>query len=387
MRDEEYAVRVVLIGPVYPYRGGIAHYTTRLSEALRQQGHELLLISFKRQYPDWLFPGQSDRDPSHSIPAVEGAQYWIDSLNPATWVTTFRRIRRYRPQMLIMQWWTPWWAPAWFVLGALNRLALRIPLVYLCHNVLPHEARWWDPLLARMVLRCGAGFVVQSEEEEKRLRRLVPMAQATVFPLPILDLWTKQSMPKEPARRQLGLPTDVPLLLFFGIVREYKGLQDLLAAMPAIREHLGPVFLVVAGEFWVDPASYLETIRRLGIEDEVRLDNRYIPNEEAIAYFSAADLLVAPYRQVTGSAVVQLARGFGLPVVTTRLGGLAEVAESELGLLAPPADPEGLAATIIRYFEDGLEPKLRQLICQRRDRHSWEQLVALLEASAREVQV
>lgn len=380
-------MRVVLIGPVYPYRGGIAHYTTRLAQALHKSGHSLLLVSFKRMYPRKLFPGQSDRDPSTMPSKAEGAHYWIDSLNPMTWLATFRRIRHHRPQMLVMQWWTPWWAPAWFVLGGLNRLVLRAPLVYLCHNVLPHEPRWWDPLLAKLVLRWGASFVVQSEEEEKRLHNLLPQAHTIVFPLPILDLWAGQSIPKEQARAQLGLPLDIPLLLFFGIVREYKGLQDLLAAMPSIRARLGPTLLLVAGEFWTDSAPYLDTIRRLGIQDEVRLDDRYIPNEEASVYFSAADLLVAPYRAVTGSAVVQLARGFGLPVVTTRLGGLAEVADGELGLLAPPADPAGLAATIVRYFEDGLEPKLRQRIHQSRDRYSWEQLVAIFEELAREAQL
>jgi glycosyltransferase involved in cell wall biosynthesis len=353
---------------------------------LRQQGHELLLISFKRQYPDWLFPGQSDRDPSCSVLPVEGAHYWLNPWNPLTWIATFCRIHHHRPHMLVMQWWTPWWAPAWFVLGALNRLALGTPQIYLCHNVLPHEAHWWDPLVARMVLCWGAGFVVQSEGEQRRLQRFLPQARATVFPLPVMDLWSEQSVPKEQARLQLGLPTDVPLLLFFGMVREYKGLQDLLAAIPSIRARLGPLMLLVAGEFWTDPSPYLEMIQRLGIEDEVRLDNRYIPNEEAILLFSAADLLVAPYRAVTGSAVVQLARGFGLPAVTTRLGGLAEVTEGALGLLAPPSDPDGLAATIVRYFEDGLEARLRQRIQEGRHRDSWEELVALLQKLAQEGQ-
>jgi glycosyltransferase involved in cell wall biosynthesis len=201
-----------------------------------------------------------------------------------------------------------------------------------------------------------------------------------------LDLWQEQVVPKEQARNQLGLPADTPVLLFFGIVREYKGLQDLLAAMPAIQARLGPVVLLVAGEFWEDEAPYLQAIQRLGIQDLVRVENRYIPNEEAIAYFSAADLLVAPYRTVTGSAVVQMARGFGLPVVTTQLSGLAEITAGALGLLAPPADPAGLAATIIQYFEAGLEPNLRKLIEQRRDRYSWQQLVALLQTLARETE-
>ncbi|MGD8515905.1 MAG: glycosyltransferase [Anaerolineae bacterium] len=379
-------MRLALIGPVYPFRGGIAHYTTRLAQAVAASGHSLLLVSFKRMYPHWLFPGQSDQDPSENPLKVEQAQYWIDSMNPLTWLATFRRIRAYQPDAIILQWWTPFWAPTWLVLVILNHWSLHCPLIMLCHNVLPHEAHRWDPLLAKLVLRWATSFVVQSEEEERRLHRLLPQAQTTVFPLPVLDLWQEQVMPKEQARNQLGLPADTPVLLFFGIVREYKGLQDLLAAMPAIQARLGQVVLLVAGEFWEDAVPYLQAMQRLGIQDLVRLENRYVPNEEAVVYFSAANLLVAPYRTVTGSAVVQMARGFGLPVVTTQLSGLAEITEGALGLLAPPADPAGLAATIIQYFEGRLEPNLRKLIEQRRDRYSWEELVALLQMLAQETE-
>jgi glycosyltransferase involved in cell wall biosynthesis len=239
-------------------------------------------------------------------------------------------------------------------------------------------------VVARAALRWGARFVAQSAEEKERLLALLPKAQATIFPLPVLDLFAEQQMPRDKARKQLGLAIDVPVLLFFGIVREYKGLKDLLFAMPEIHKRLGPVTLLVAGEFWEDKHLYLEMIQNLDIADLVLLDSRYIPNEELGVFFSAADVLVAPYRQVTGSAVLQLARGFGLPVVTTHIGGIPEVVGSELGLLVPPGNPEALATAIIRYFDDNLRLTFQGRIDQQRERFSWEQLVATIEELAQE---
>lgn len=342
-------MRVALIGPVYPYRGGIAHYTTMLHRALCKRGHKVLLVSFKRQYPKWLFPGQSDRDPSEKPLRAEGAKYWIDSLNPLTWLMAFRRIHRYRPDVIVLSWWTTFWAPAWFVVGLLNRLFLRGPLVYICHNVLPHEAKFWDPWLTRMVLRWGTRFVVQSVEERKRLLTVMPGIFVDVVLHPIYDMFVSQRMPKEEARRRLDVPLDIPVLLFFGIVREYKGLQDVLRALPVIQGRFGKVLLLVAGEFWADKQPYLEIVEQLDIGGSVIFEDRYIPNEEIASYFSAADLLVVPYRRATGSGAVQMARGFGVPVVTTSaVAGCQANGASELAI--EPADPMALAEGVLQCY-------------------------------------
>lgn len=372
-------MRTALIGPVYPYRGGIAHYTTRLAQAIRQRGHDLLLVSFRRQYPQWLFPGKSDRDPSQRPLEAGEAQFWIDSVNPLTWLVTFWRIRSFRPDGIILQWWTTYWAPTWFMLMALFRSFLDCPLVVICHNVLPHEARWWDPWLVRLVLRWGTLLTTQSAEEREKLLKLIPGARIEICPHPVYDILADQRTSSETARTQLALPLGVPILLFFGVVRPYKGLRDLLAALPAVRAQLPQVLLVVAGDFWDDKQLYLEQIQELGIEDSVLIDDRYIPNEEVALLFSAADLLVAPYRKVTGSGSVQMARGFGLPVVTTRVGDMAEATEGLVALLVPPADPEALAAGVIRHFT--CDPGPAPPAAPQADSFTWDQLVAVIETA------
>lgn len=335
-------MRIVLIGPVPPFRGGIAHYTSQLSFALAAAGHDLLVISFKRQYPRWLFPGASDRDPSLEQIETIQAQFWLDSLNPLTWFVTFARIQRLKPDVLILPWWTAYWTPAWFTLGMLNRIFGVSTLVILCHNVLPHDSRSWQKMATKLVFRWADRFVVQSPDELEKLHGLLPQAEVRAIPHPVYQMIPKPELDKPTAKARLGIEPSRRVLLFFGMVRPYKGLDILLAAMPRICEEFPDVLLVVAGEFWEKPVHYEAQIRDLGIESAVRVDNRYIPNEEVALLFAGADLVVAPYRQVTGSGVIQLARGFGLPVIAS--GTTIQDAGVQI---VPAEDPAALAAGIV----------------------------------------
>lgn len=373
-------MKVALVGPVYPYRGGIAHYTTMLYRALRERGHDVLMVSFKRQYPRWLYPGRSDKDPSKQPLIVEDAKYWIDSLNPFTWLTTLWRIWCYQPDVIVLQWWTTFWAPVWFVFGILNYLFLKRPLLYICHNVLPHEMHWWDSWLAQKALQWGTQFIVQSEREKKRLIALMPKARVSIVPHPIYDMFTNQKISKEEARKRLGLPLDAPVLLFFGIIRKYKGLKSILTAMPEIRNRLGKVTLLVAGECWEDTRYYLEMIKKLGIGDSVIIENRYIPNEEVGLYFSAADVLIAPYEEFTGSGVVRMAQGFGIPVLPAFFLAQRNPPEDQA------LDPHSLADEVIRFFSGNQEESMTIAIEGLYVSPSWDQIVNVIIDSFRGVQ-
>jgi glycosyltransferase involved in cell wall biosynthesis len=344
-------MRLVLVGPVYPFRGGIAHFTTVLYRELLRAGHEVLLISFQRQYPRWLFPGRSDRDPSAQAMAIAEARYLIDPFNPFSWLRTVREIRAYRPQGMALQWWLGFWAPVWLTLCTLVRLRRRTQVTIICHNVLPHEQRVWDRLIARSVLRLADQTVVQSTSEKDTLLALVPHSRVAVIPHPLYDMLAQDGVSRETARERLGIAADLAVLLFFGFVREYKGLSFLIDALPAVRKVFPDVRLFVVGEFWQDKRSYEKQIEALGLGDNIILVDRYVPNEEVPTYFRAADLVTLPYTAATQSGVLQLALGFGLPVVATRVGGLAEaVVEDEDVVLVEPANAAALSSAILAFL-------------------------------------
>jgi glycosyltransferase involved in cell wall biosynthesis len=309
-------VKLALVGPVYPYRGGIAHYNTLLVQALRQDGHEVLPVSFSRQYPKWLYPGKSDRDPSQKAMQID-AEFILDPLSPLSWRRTWHRIRAFAPQQVVFNWWTTFWGPAFANLaGRLRKEGL--PVTFLIHNVMPHESKAWDRWLALWTLRTGSAFIVQTERERQRLLGLLPRAQVALTPHPIYDMFAAQRLEPSAAREKLGLPAAGKVLLFFGIVRRYKGLSILLQALAQPELSSVKPILLVAGEFWEDKSSYLEQVQAMGLSEQVKFEDRYIPNEEVALFFSAADLLAAPYTGGTQSGAVKMAMGFGLPAVVSQ---------------------------------------------------------------------
>jgi len=372
-------MRVALIGPVYPFRGGIAHYTTMLGRELRQAGHETRVFSFIRQYPAWAYPGKSDRDPSREPLAVEDVEYSLDLLNPLTWRRTAGRIRAYAPDVVVMQWWTSVWAPVWWALARSLRRVPRPELLFICHNVLPHEPRLWDAGLARAVLRLADRIVVSSEQERENLHALLPNAPADIVPLPVFDMLAGAMPPRDEARARLGLSPEGPVLLNFGLVRSYKGVRYLLDALPRVREAFPDVQLVIAGEFWEDRGPYLAQVAQLGLEDCVTIVDRYIPNEETPLYFAAADVVVLPYTRVTQSGVAQLALGFRKPLIATRVGGLTDVIRpGRDGLLVAPEDADALAEGIVAFLRGDIAQGESQPAPAGR---GWDQLTAAVTAS------
>jgi len=321
MSEDIPAAKVALIGPVFPYRGGIAHYTTSLARTFQEQGHQLLLVSFKRQYPLWLYPGDTDKDPSAQGFEADNPNYWIDSLNPITWFRTFWRVRAFGPQVIVLQWWTTFFAPLWLTIILLNRFFLAAPIVFICHNVLPHEERRLDRWIAWLLLRSSSHVIVQSDTEYELVKKILSETTVSIVPHPVhnilvTDLFSTKEVSFLEARHSFGLECEEFVLLFFGIVRAYKGLPELLYALARVRKSCPKIQLLVAGEFWEDKEIYLAMIRNLGLEDCVKIDDRYIPNEMVSFYYAASDLLIAPYRHHTGSAVIQVATALNLPLVT-----------------------------------------------------------------------
>ncbi len=264
--------RFCLIGPTYPYRGGIAHYTTFLARRLSKT-NDTLLISFSRQYPRWFFPGKDDKDPSVN-PLKADAEFLLNPLSPLSWRRTIKRIESWGADAVIIPWWVPFWAPAWSVVGrGVKNNSSELKLIFICHNVLPHERSLLDKLALRTSLSPADGFIVHAQADADKLRKEFPTKKIRVSPLP-----TYAGLGGDSTFLLNDLPKDRPLLLFFGFVRPYKGLDILIDALALVRQQLD-VHLVVAGEFWDDESKYINQVNNLGLNADVSIINRYLPDE------------------------------------------------------------------------------------------------------------
>ncbi|HEV8132207.1 MAG TPA: glycosyltransferase [Acidobacteriota bacterium] len=373
-------MKVAQIGVAHPYRGGIAHYTTSLHQALQQRGHNCCIISFSRLYPSLIFPGSSQFDQSVKAFASD-AQPLLDSLNPLSWRAAATRILELRPDVAVFQYWHPLFAPVYS--AVVSRLRGQAPpIVLICHNVEPHESHVAAKFLRDRLFGKVQQFLVHSEKDQQALRQLRPDARVLRAPHPAYHLFDDPSLSRQAARGKLGITQDEHVLLFFGYVRKYKGLDTLLRSLPEILKRQ-PVRLIIAGEFYESRDKSDRLIRTLGIQSRVAIHDRYIPNEEVAAYFKAADLLVAPYHSATQSGIVPTAYAFDLPVVTTTVGGLAEVVlQGKTGFLVPPGDPAALADAVAKFFRNGQQAEFREHVRKFKVQLSWNNIVDGIETLA-----
>ncbi len=374
-------MRIAVVGPMHPYRGGIAHFTEMTVTGLADRGHDVRPVSFSRQYPDLLFPGKTQYEPESDAPeAVRGAPRLLDSINPLSWFRTGVHLRDEAPDAVVFQYWMPFFAPAYGVVARGLRRHYGIPSFAVVHNALPHERHLGDALLSRFFLRACAGHVVMSDAVADDTRRLAgPNARIEQIAHPVYERFG-DPVPTAEARAALDLPNDAPVCLFFGFVREYKGLHVLLEAMPNILNDLPDLHLVVAGEPYDDPARYRDLIDRHRLHDQVRWHDEYIPSGDVPRYFCAADLVVQPYVSATQSGVAQIATHFERPMVVTDVGGLAEsIPHEEVGFVVPPEDPPALARAVGRFFRDDWGERLAEGVRKRRHAQQPERLFEAIE--------
>ncbi len=371
-------MKFVLVGPTYPFRGGISHYNTLLSQEI-DRNHQVTLLALKKQYPSILFPGTSQLDTSDTPLKVENDPC-IHPLSPISWVKAGRKIREAKPDLVLFQWWHPYFAPAFGSIARLVRSSART--CFLCHNVLPHEGGRVDLVLNRFAFRGASRFVVHSEKDREILLGIVPEAEARVSPHPVYNAFSSsEPLSKKEARKELGI-VDRPTLLFFGHIREYKGLPDLVEAMPSVLKDVD-CQLVIAGESYMCVDALKRRIKELGLTDRIHFFEGYVENERVSGYFQACDAIVLPYRTASQSGVAQIGFGFERPVLATRVGGIPEaVDDGETGLLVPPNDPEALAMAIQRFYREGLSERFSRRIKEESHRFSWSRLVQELEELA-----
>lgn len=372
-------MNVCLVGPAHPYRGGIAHFTSLLAKEFSKE-HDVSVINFKRMYPSFLFPGKTQFDDSETPLSVVSARL-LDSVNPFTFFTTARAVARRRPDLVVFQWWHPFFAFAYACVAFLLRRMTEARIIFLCHNVLPHEASLFDRILIKIGFSFVDAFLVQSKEDQRNLLRIKKNALSAFNPLPTYDVFNRGELSRGQAREKLGV--EGRIILFFGLIRAYKGLNILLEAFAKSLDRMQSTLLIV-GEFYEDPDPYISLMDRLSIRDRIILVDRYVPNEDVEMYFAACDVVALPYLSATQSAIVQIAFGFEKPVIVTRVGGLPDVVEHGVtGYLVPPNDADALAEAIIEFFSFGDAAAFEKNIQAAKDTFSWRRCVEkLLELGA-----
>jgi glycosyltransferase involved in cell wall biosynthesis len=370
---------VVIIGPAHPLRGGLASYNERLAREFQAEGFRVILYTFSLQYPGFLFPGTTQYS-SEPAPKDLEIRIAINSVNPLNWFITGKDIRKLAPGIIVVRYWLPFMGPC---LGTLLRIARKnrtSRIICLADNIIPHEKRPGDRAFTRYFLKPVDAVITMSQKVLKDLRLFEPDTPAFFVPHPLYDNFG-DPVPKAEARAFLGLPASANIILFFGFIRRYKGLDLLLQAMASEEIRQAGIRLVVAGEFYEDAESYTRQIAELGIADTVILRTAFIPDSQVKYYLCSADLVVQPYRHATQSGVTPLAYHFEKPMLVTNVGALPDmVTDEKAGLVAEP-DAASLAAKMLRFFELGENhflPHLRE----EKKKYAWSRMVkAIVEAA------
>ena len=367
-------MKITILGPAHPYRGGLASIMETMARTYMQRGDEVRIVTFKRQYPEFLFPGRSqtvDTPP----PADLNIERAVDTVNPLNWIKVGRRLRRERPDMILMKYWTPFMAPCFGTIARIARSNGHTRVICQIDNVEPHEHHIVDRPFNRWYLSAVDGFVYMSGQVHRELTAYT-QAPAIFSPHPMFENFG-EPVPRDEACRRTGIDPECRCLLFFGLIREYKGLDMLFDAWALLRSRgalPANMRLLVAGEFYTSKEPYEEQIARLGIENDVVMCDRFVPDDEVRYFFSAAEALVLPYRTATQSGVTQIAYKFDLPMVATDVGGLPEIVlDGRTGIICRP-DAGSIAEALERLLQDGETERLRANFAVEKRRFSWDEM-------------
>ena len=366
-------MKITILGPAHPYRGGLASIMEIMARTFQRRGDEVDIKTFTLQYPSLLFPGES-QTVATPPPADLRICRCVNTMNPLNWVRVGRRIRRERPDFVLMKYWTPFMAPCFGTIARIARGNGHTKVLCQIDNVEPHERHLTDKPFNRYYLHSVDGFVYMSEQVHSELRAYSD-APALFSPHPLFENFGERVERSEACVR-LGLDPANRYVLFFGLIRDYKGLDLLLDAWAQLRRagRTEGRRLIVAGEFYTAREPYLNRIADNGLQDEVLLHDRFIPDDDVKYYFSAADFVVQPYKTATQSGVTQIAYQFCVPMVVTKVGGLAEIVpDGRVGYVCPPT-AEGVAAAMDRMYEGDALKRFRENCVEERRRFSWEEM-------------
>ncbi len=369
-------MKIVILGTAHPYRGGLAAMNERLARELTAQGHEVVIYNFTLQYPGFLFPGKSQYTDEA---APEGLKIFrkINSVCPLNWWKVGKELKKMRPDLIVVKFWLPFMGPA---LGTIVRLARHnrhTRVICIADNMIPHEKRPGDKLFTKYFTKGVDGYIAMSHEVYADIEKLVVHPLRRFTPHPVYDHYG-EIISREEAVKALHLEPDYRYLLFFGFIRDYKGLDWLLRAMADSRLRNRPIRLIVAGEFYADSAPYLKLIRELKLEEKVVLHTDYIPNEQINRYFCAADLIVLPYKTATQSGVTQIGYHFNKAMLVTDVGGLGEIiADGKSGYVVKP-EIAAIADAIVDFYDRKRQADFEKETAKLKEQFSWTKMTEVI---------
>lgn len=367
-------MKIVLLGTAYPYRGGLANLNERLSLQFQNEGNETEIVTFTLQYPNFLFPGKTQYSDS---PAPKNLKItrMVSSVNPFNWISVGLKIKKMAPDYLVIPFWLPFMSPCFGTIARIARSNKHTRVVSIVHNIIPHEKRIGDNMFASYFVGSTDGFVTMSKSvledldlfDNRKAKKFCRHPLYDNFGLPVS---------REEAARKLNLDPNFSYLLFFGLIRDYKGLDWMLKAFADSRIDKSKVKLLVAGEFYNNGEQYKEIEKELKLNGSVVWNTDFVPDEEVRYYFSLADLVVQPYKSATQSGVTQVAYHFEKPMLVTNVGGLAEnVPDGKVGYVVEP-DPTSVAEAVVRFLND--RPNFTEGIQEEKKKYSWTNLTSAL---------
>lgn len=364
---------IKIIGPAHPYRGGIATTSERLAQEFASIGVNVDIETFTLQYPSVLFPGKTQYN-DKPAPLDLKIRRSINSINPLNWIKVGRRIKKENPDLVIIRYWLPFLAPCLGTIAGLARRNKHTKVICLADNIIPHEHRPGDRLLTNYFIQRIDGLIAMSKSvlaESKSFRKDLPLG---FCPHPIFDNYGEK-LPMDIAKQKLGLNLNSGYLLFFGFIRDYKGLDLLLQAFADERLRKFQVKLLVAGEYYSSPEPYLKLIQDKNLSEFVELRTDFIPDHEVNLYFSAADMVVQPYKTATQSGVTQIGYHFEKPMLVTNVGGLSEIIpDGKVGYVVEP-DIKSIADALVDFYENGRSELFSNNVIEEKKRFSWSNLV------------
>jgi D-inositol-3-phosphate glycosyltransferase len=368
--------KIIIVGPAWPLRGGIANFNEAMCRSFIDAGADAQIVSFSLQYPSFLFPGKSQKEnDTRSEPGLK-IHAIINSVNPFSWIQTARFINRQKPDYIVVRYWLPFMAAA---LGSILRMVNKnVSVIALVDNAIPHEKRPGDKMLTQYFTTVSDGFVAMSKSVLNDLNQFTSSAHKRFVPHPVYDIYG-DAVEKLQARKNLGLAPDDKVILFFGFIRKYKGLQLLLNAIADARLKQMNVKLLVAGEFYDDSAPYLQQIEQSGISDRVILHDQFIPANRIADYFCAADLVAQTYLSATQSGVTQIAYHFGRPMLVTDVGGLSEIVDHQKAGYVVPLEQLEVANALVDFYSNHREKDMAEFVQKKSADFTWNKLVSEID--------